>query len=712
MTKQDYYTITKKDGVATIWLDQKGEKVNKVGPEVVGLFEDLADSLENDPEVKAAVLISKKKDFIAGADIDSFLEVKKPGDWKPITQKGHQILDRMANSKIPVVAAIHGAALGAGLEIALACAGRVASSDPSTKMAFPEVQLGILPGGAGTQRAPRLVGLQKALDMMLTGRNIFSVPAKKMGLVDELVHPSKLHQAASKLALRIAEGKFKRKRKQKLLDKFLDGTALGRSIVIRTARKKTQAMTKGNYPAVPRIIDCVETGLKKGMKVGLEAEATKFEELLLTKASRALISLFFGMTDKKKNPYSDKAKKIDYLAMVGAGFMGAGITEVSITKDIDVLLKDIKDETITSAKKLIWKSLKKKVRRKALRKTQAEEIMGNVKGQLDYSDFDNVDIIIEAVFEAVGLKQKVLAECEAVTHDKCIFASNTSALPIGKIAAKAKRPELVIGMHYFSPVPKMPLLEIVKTPKTADWVVASCFELGIRQGKTCIVVNDAPGFYTTRILAAFMNEALLMLEEGADALQLDSAMKKWGFPVGPITLMDEVGIDVGAHIAKGDITEAFMQREGAKSTDVMVKLFEAGFHGRKNKKGFFQYDSKTGKKKRGQINNEVYQFFGGSSRKKLEDEYIQNRLGFTMINEAVRCLEDGVLESAQDGDIGAVFGLGFPPFTGGPFLHLDTIGADKAVAILNSLKEKYGARFNPCNLLQEKAKSGEKFRNF
>jgi 3-hydroxyacyl-CoA dehydrogenase/enoyl-CoA hydratase/3-hydroxybutyryl-CoA epimerase len=319
-------------------------------------------------------------------------------------------------------------------------------------------------------------------------------------------------------------------------------------------------------------------------------------------------------------------------------------------------------------------------------------------------------MIIEAVFEDLKIKHKVLAETEAAIRPDCIFASNTSALPISEIAAKSKKPENVIGMHYFSPVPKMPLLEIIVTDKTADWVTATALEVGIRQGKTCIVVKDGPGFYTTRILCPLLNEALLLLEDGADMLQLDKVMRQFGFPVGPVTLMDEVGIDVGAHITEGGLGVLFEQR-GGKASDAMKKMAVAGYKGRKNKKGFYLYDEKTGKKIRGKVNEDAYRFFGGNTRKQFSPEEVQDRISLMMVNEAVYCLQEGILLSARDGDIGAVFGLGFPPFLGGPFRYIDTIGADKIVAKMEALQQKFGNRFKPAAMLTEYAKAGKKFHS-
>lgn len=708
MQREDFVTIEKTpEGVAVVWLDQKGEKINKISPDVIGLFDGVFTDLETDPAVKAVVLISKKKDFIAGADIDAFKKVTKKGDFEPITRKGHEILGRIENSKKPVVAAIQGSCLGAGLEIALACHARIAADDRSTKLALPEVMLGLLPGGGGTQRLPRLVGIQKALDMMLTGKNIFAVPAKKMGLVDRLIFKEALLKASKEFALELVNKPLVRNRKRPLTEKVLEGPF--KFIIFNQARKMVQGMTKGNYPAPFKIIDCVQIGMSQGMKAGLNAEAVKFEELILTNESRQLINVFFAMTEKKKNPMKDLVKPVDTIAMLGAGFMGAGITEVSINNGYDVVLKDIKQETLSSAKQTIWSSLEKKLKRKSLRQVEAEAIMSKITPQLDYHNFNKVDVVIEAVFEDLNLKKRIIQEVEKEIRPDAIFASNTSALPIGWIAAASSRPENVIGMHYFSPVPKMPLLEIVVTPQTADWVEATCLEIGIKQGKTCIVVKDGPGFYTTRILAPFFNEALLMLQEGADAMQIDNEVRKFGFPVGPVTLLDEVGIDVGAHVMSGDLIEEFLKRDGAVTGGAPIKeMFKAGYHGRKNKKGFYLYDDK-GKKIKGKMNTEAYSFFGGPNRKQLDAKTIQHRCGFAFINEAAMCLQEGIVSNPLDGDVGAIFGLGFPPFRGGPFRYMDTIGLTETIKIMEGLAAQTTNRFKPAQIIYDMEKRGEKF---
>ncbi|MEZ5026608.1 MAG: 3-hydroxyacyl-CoA dehydrogenase NAD-binding domain-containing protein [Chitinophagales bacterium] len=725
--QEDFFSIEKNpNGVCTIWFDQKKEKVNKVSPEILTLFDEVYEDLQNDNSIQAFVLTSKKKDFIAGADIEMFQRVKQKGDFEPITRKGHELLNKIANSKKPIVAAIHGNALGAGLEIALACQARILSNDKSTKVALPEVKLGLLPGGGGTQRLPRLVGLQAALDMMLTGKNVFAMPALKMGLADKVVHVSALQAAAQKFALELVSKPIKRERNEINLDtikkgipalqKALTGLVLEapllNKIVFDQAKKMVDKQTQGNYPAPYKILECVEIGWNQGMEKGLDAEATKFEELILSPVSRQLINIFFAMTDKKKNPYDEKLiKKVHRMGMIGAGFMGAGIAEVSLNDDIHVLLKDINQDMISAAYKTIYNDYNKRVSKKALTKIELEEKMALLSGSLNYEDLDNQEIVIEAVFEDLKIKQSILKDVETFAKPNTIFASNTSALPIRHIAEKSKNPELVIGMHYFSPVPKMPLLEIIKTDKTADWVIATCFDVGVRQGKTVIVVHDGPGFYTTRILAPLMNEAQLLLDEGGDILQIDKEMNNFGFPVGPITLADEVGIDVGAHIMSGELMEELLQnRPKFKVSKTLLEISKVGYKGRKNKKGFYKYDEK-GKKVSGQIDAEIYSFYGGNSRKKFDANDIHMRCAFAMVNEAALCLQEGIIENPLDGDIGAVFGLGFPPFRGGPFRYIDDIGAQKAVDILNDLTERFGDRFEPAQILVDYAKSGKKFYN-
>lgn len=705
MKPEDFLTIEKEDGVATVWLDSKLEKMNIVSPDVIDILGGMFDDVENDPEVKAVVIISKKPDFIAGADIKAFA-IEREGQFRPVQARGHASLERLEKSKKPVVAAIHGACMGLGVELSLACHARIASNSPKTKMALPEVMLGILPGGGGTQRLPRLISLQKALDMMLTGRNIYPYQAKKMGLVDVLTDEHKLHSAAVQLAKRIIKEPIKRKKPLSFVDKLLEGNPIGRNVIFKQVKKLSNKQAQGNYPAIPAIIDCVETGIRSGNKAGYEKELEHFEKLMLTPESAALRSLFFGMTDNKKNPYSEEAKKLNSLGMIGAGFMGAGIAEISIPKGINVLLKDIKDEVVVDAEKQIWKGLSKKVRRKSLTKSGAQTIMGNLHGQLTYDGFEHTDIVIEAVVEKMELKKVIIDQIQDNCAEDVIIATNTSSLSVTEMADHAKRPEQVIGMHYFSPVPKMPLLEIVRTDHTSEEVIAACYDFGVRQGKTVVVVKDGPGFYVNRILAPYLNECLLMIDEGIALEKVDKALIKKGFPVGPITLLDEVGLDIAAHSTEST-KKAVEGREGVKVSLGVIKMFKAGRLGKKNKSGFYKYHPKKGK--RVGPDPTVYQFFEGNGSKDLPREEIQNRALMLMLNEAVWCLDEGIIFNPKDGDLGAVFGIGFLPFTGGPFRAMDQWGIANVVKTMGELEAKYGARFKAAERLKKMAAEGKTF---
>ncbi|MEX0723884.1 MAG: fatty acid oxidation complex subunit alpha FadJ [Gracilimonas sp.] len=700
-----YLNITQKDSVAIITLDLPGEKVNKLNESMMNEFSDFLNELESNSELKGAVLISGKKDnFIAGADIDMFQERDSAKEIEQLSKDGHKIMNRIADFQKPIAVAVHGSCMGGGLELSLACHYRVCSDSSKTTFALPEVKLGLLPGTGGTQRLPRLIGLQKSLTYMLQGKNIYTRQAKKMGLVDEVTHKDAIEKAAIKGVHNIVAGKFNRKDKRSLVEKLLEGNPIGRKIIFSQARKKTLAQTKGNYPAPPRIIDAVEYGYKNGLEKGLENETVLFGELGATQESRNLVNLFFGMNASRKVPNPDLFKPVKKIGVLGAGLMGSGIAEVSIDKgDYNVLLKDQTVDQAAQGEKEIWESLNEKAQKRIISEFERDKLASKVTGVDSYDGFRDVDLVIEAVFEDLELKRTIVEQVESATKDHCIFASNTSSLPISEIAKGAKRPENIIGMHYFSPVQKMPLLEIITTDDTAEWVIQTAFQVGVNQGKNVIVVGDGPGFYTTRILAPYMNEALKLLEEGASIEFLDKIMKDWGFPVGPMALFDEVGIDVGAHVAK--TMSAMFAERGVDTTNRAQELLDAGYKGRKNKKGMYKYSS--GKKK--EVNTEIYEHFGGQNRNNPDKETAQLRMALTMINEAAWCLEEEILKSPEDGDLGAILGLGFPPFLGGPFRYIDQTGVQNVLNRLKKFEDEFGPRFKAAQILADYAEGGKTF---
>lgn len=721
------------DGVALVRFNSPNSKVNVLSEHVTKEFQEIFNQATTDPRVNSVVLISDKKDcFIAGADIEMLAACKTKEDVVKISQEGQKIMDAIASSKIPFIAAINGSCLGGGLELALACHYRIATKTPKTILAVPEVQLGLLPGAGGTQRLPRLVGLPGALDMILTGKNIRPDKAKRMGLVDLLVDsigpglrsPEEntqkyLEETAIKAAKDLVEGKLKSKKDPSLFS--ISGLtnwatrdfSYGRDYVIKTAGKEVEKKTGGHFPAPQAILDVVKTGLEKGMQEGLKAEAERFGELAMTPASNAFMSIFFAQTALKKNRFGEPSHKTQQISVLGAGLMGAGIAQVSLQKGYDVILKDTSYKGLGRGEQQIEKGLNTAVKKRALSSFEKDKTMSRLSGQLDYSGFKNTDMVIEAVFEDLDLKRRILKEIEAVIPEHAVFASNTSALPISEIAKASKRPSQVVGMHYFSPVDKMPLLEIITTPQTSKETAAAAVQVGLKQGKTVIVVKDGVGFYTTRVLAPMLSESFFLVLEGVSFEQLDRAMKGFGFPVGPATLADEVGIDVAAHVAT-NLAKAFPDRMGDDDLRPINDLVSLGFLGRKSGKGFFVYSGK-GKKQTKEVNQEAVKVFQkyslGTQGEKYSDEEIQMRMVSRFVNEAVHCLQDTILANPVDGDIGAVFGLGFPPFLGGPFRFIDSYGADKLVSKMKAFADKHGRRFEPAQLLMDHARNNKKFHN-
>ena len=709
------------DGVAVVVFDLPGESVNKVDRDLGGAVEAVLTEVERDRTVYAMVIVSGKPDiFIAGADIEQFLDFRSEQDAEAASRFGQRLLSMLEKCRVPVVAAINGACLGGGLELALACTYRICTDHPKTVLALPEVQLGLIPGLGGTQRLPRLIGVRNALDMILTGKNIRAKKALQMGLVDEMVHPAILLDVAIRRALELADRSFRPKRaaSKGLAGVALDGNPLGRAVVYRKAREGVVEKTQGNYPAPLAAIDVVRYGLSHGLERGLAEEARVFGQMARTPESQQLIFLFFATTSLKKDlgvaAPAPIPKEVEKIGVLGAGFMGAGITSIAVQQGTLVRLKDTDAARVGRGLAAVREVLKERLDRKQITRPRFEDMMALAGGTTQYTGFGNVDLVIEAVFEDLAVKHDVLQVVEQLIPGDAVLASNTSTIPITRIAAGLKRPERVLGMHFFSPVHKMPLLEVVVTPRTAKDATVTAVAYGRKLGKTVIVVNDGPGFYTTRILAAYMNEAGRLLDEGVTVDALDGALVDFGFPVGPITLMDEVGLDVGGKVGLV-MAESFGARmlpgEGVR------RVVESGRTGRKGRKGFYLYDA-DGKK--GGVDPTVYELIHQGDRRAvpsgalgpvvgIDRSEIVDRCVLAMVNEAARCLQEGILRSPRDGDIGAVFGLGFPPFRGGPFRYADTVGVHEILSRLDTLDGRFAERFKPAELFVEMAKANRRF---
>lgn len=723
-TSEYFENLEFKDGVAIVRLNGPG-KMNTIS---MGLQADaekmFREQIIGNKDIKAVVFISSKSDnFIAGADIDMIKAVEDKSKLQEITMKAHAFFDEIKKTKLPMVAAINGATLGGGLEWAMYCDYRIATTSPKTVLGLPEVKLGLLPGMAGTYHLPKLVGYPTALDMILTGKNVRPDKAKKMGLVDLVVDPASLESVAITQAKGLVDGSVKSyKRKRDWMGFFMEATPLSK-IMFKKAKETVDKSTGGHYPAPYAILKVLEDNMGKDRMTHLKDEAQKFSQMAATPVSEALIGLFHGTTAVKKHNFGEPKMPVKNIAVLGAGLMGAGIAQVSVENGkYKVFLKDRDAASVGRGEAIITSDLQKKVTQRRLTNHQFCETTSRLYPLHDQEaswkqHFSQADLVIEAVFEELSVKHKVLQEMEGVLPPHAIFATNTSAIPIGEIAKGAKHPERVIGMHYFSPVPKMPLLEIILHEGTAPEVAAAAMQVGSRQGKTPIFVKDVPGFYVNRCLSPFQVEVSALVMEGVELSKLDSSMRAFGMPVGPITLSDEVGVDISNHVgsfmSKADLG---VRMEGGFPL-MMQKMVDLGFLGKKTGKGFYLYPANAKKGAKKELNPEVLTMLKaariehgfGDKASPLAIEDIQFRIISRFINEAAFCLQDGIIRAPADGDIGAVFGIGFPPFLGGPFRMLDLQGTQQFVDKMYRWRDEKGPQFEPAQILKDYAKSGKKF---
>ena len=709
------FSLDRRDeGVAILWMNDPTDKINTFKIEMMDEINQYLDEVESS-DISVLIFASGKQDnFLAGANLDMLKAVTTANEAREISEIAQQFTTRIENLDATTVAAIHGSCIGGGLELALAFDGRVATDSDKTRLGLPEVKLGVIPAGGGTQRLPRLIGLERALDMVLTGRLLRPGHALSWGVVDEVVHPDSLIQAAIKLGRSHRKQTINARNWRDLISRtrnwLMSGNSLGRKFIFNQARKQVQRKTRGNYPAPELIIKAMETGLNEGKEQGYHSEAAAFGELVVSPQSRQLMNLFFASTElKKESGVADtgvKPVEVNKIGILGAGLMGAGIAYVSINQAaIKTRIKDRDSEGVGRGLAYARKIIDGRVKKRAMTRLQGTQVMNRLTGTRNYSGFQRCNLVIEAVFENLELKQQMVRDIEATCSDQTIFASNTSALPIHDIATASRHPETIIGMHYFSPVEKMPLLEIITTEQTADWVTATCVQLGHKQGKTVIVVKDGPGFYTTRILGPYINEAAYLLLEGVAIERIDKALMDYGFPVGPMALLDEVGIDVGFHVAD-TLHHAFGERMVPPTG--LQQLIDDQRLGRKNNKGLYCYNNNKTKGEK-QPDESVYSLLGIKPDNVLDAATVAERCALQMINEAAYCLGEGILSSPRDGDIGAIFGLGFPPFLGGPFRTIDELGPDQILESLKKYQQIHGQRFSPAPILEEMANTKSRF---
>jgi 3-hydroxyacyl-CoA dehydrogenase/enoyl-CoA hydratase/3-hydroxybutyryl-CoA epimerase len=721
-------------GVSNIWkvvFDLPGEKVNKLSRRVMEEFDHLIPEVEAKVaagEIGALVLFSGKAgNFVAGADIDLIRSAKSAEEAESMSRLGQKLLDRWEDLKVPTVAAVHGTALGGGCEMTLACTATVASNDSATKIGLPEVMLGFVPGMGGCVRLPRKVGLATALEMILTGKQLNGERAAKAGLVEACLPKENFEENA----LRWVTSNLKSLQSGKRLAKepklggvggaagtVLEKTPFGRAFMLKKAREGVVSKTKGQYPAPLEAIEVLTaTSGGYGPRLrgsdrdqAMQREAKAFGRLAVTDVSRNLVGLFFLTESVKKSKgvgeqLGDVAATVDFAAVLGAGVMGGGIAQLLAEKDITVRMKDLTPQALAAGMTTAIRIFDKQVKRKRITPRQKLQKVNHIAPILDYSGFGGVDLVIEAVIEKMDIKKAVFQELETKISDDCVVASNTSSLSISEMQKAFKKPERFAGMHFFNPVAKMPLIEVIRGEKSDDRAVSTVYQFSKRIGKTPIVVKDSPGFLVNRLLMPYLNEATYMLSEGAPIDELDRAMEKFGMPMGPMELIDEVGVDVGEKVAH-ILNDAFGERMAPAPGQ--GKVVAAGRLGKKNSKGLYVYEGKDGREKR--LDPEIYKIIGiDPAPGIIGEETVIERCVLPMINEAARCLEEGVVQSAAEVDLGMIMGTGFPPFRGGLLRYADTLGAQRLVDRLRVFEKQVGPRFAPAPALVKMAEQGRRF---
>jgi 3-hydroxyacyl-CoA dehydrogenase/enoyl-CoA hydratase/3-hydroxybutyryl-CoA epimerase len=712
------------DGIALVTWDMPNRSMNVIDQKVTEEIKDIVEKVATDAAIKGAVITSGKEAFCAGADL-TMLDTMATTFGDLVKQKGEEaattylfeesrklslILRRLETSGKPWVAAINGTALGGGFEITLACHHRVAADNAKTRVGVPEVKVGLFPGGGGTQRMPRMIPASDALQVLLRGDQLRLDRAKLMKLVDAIVPAADLTKAAKDWIK--AGGKAKQ-------PWDVDGYRLpGGQVYSKTGMMTFPAAnaiyrreTYDNYPAARAILQCVYEGLQVPMDTALRIESRWFAKILRSPEAAAMIrSLFVSMQELNKGarrPAQVPATTLKKIGVLGAGFMGAGIAYVTAQAGIEVVLIDRDQASADKGKAHSQKLMDEQVKRGRATAADRDALLARIHPTADYAQLSSVDLIIEAVFEDRKVKAETIAKTEAIIGKHVVFGSNTSTLPITSLATESKRPAEFVGVHFFSPVDKMMLVEIIKGKKTGDHALAVALDYVRAIRKTPIVVNDSRGFFTSRVVGTYIREGHLMLTEGVPAAMVENVGRMSGMPVGPLSLNDEVAVDLAWKILKA--TEADL---GAKAIDARQKALleemveKRGRYGRKNGKGFYDYPEKGPKR--------LWAGLADLQPTRLDPDTIdvtelKHRLLAIQALETARCFEEGVLTDVREADVGAILGFGYAPYTGGPLSWIDMMGAKRFVELCKSLEKKHGSRFKPAKLLIEMAGKGETF---
>jgi 3-hydroxyacyl-CoA dehydrogenase/enoyl-CoA hydratase/3-hydroxybutyryl-CoA epimerase len=717
------------DGVAALLFDLPGSKVNKLSAAALMELDGQLERLGRDSSVRALIIASGKEGsstFIAGADIEEIAAIRDAAEAREKAARAHAVFDRLDRMPMPTIAVVHGKCLGGGTELILACDFRLATDHPQTSIGLPEVLLGIIPGFGGTQRLPRLIGIQPALDIILNGKSVDARAAFKLGLVDRIAPVPLYRDAALRFAketIAAAGGReFLPRRRRSLGQRLIEGTPPGRSLIRLLARRGVRQRTRGLYPAPLRAVEAVIDGFSKPLEDGLKLELDLVASLIAGAPSKRLIDVFQSSERLRRGPAGDGEKAASAgaapprtlddapraLGILGAGVMGGSIAALVARKGFRVRLKDIAPAALAAGLREARRSFDDLVKKRRLKPNEAENALLAIAPTMETRGFAHVEGVLEAVVEDIGIKKRVLAEIEPRLPAGAFFATNTSALSIDELAEAAARPERVAGLHFFNPVHRMPLVEVVVGARSSEETVAGLESLAREIGKYPLRVQNGPGFLVNRLLLPYLNEAGFLFEEGYRMEAIEAAALDFGLPVGPFALLDEIGFDVAAKVGK-HLHEKLGER--AAPSGLLQRLVEEEkLLGKKGGAGFYRY---RGGKRRGP--NPRVRRHGGAGALPDKPEWWIQRLLMPMVNEASRCLEEGIVREAWEVDIAMVLGTGFPPFRGGPLHWADSIGLAEVVKTLDDLAHvtgaKGGARFAPHESLKRRALAGARFHD-
>lgn len=698
--------------VGRLTLDLPDRSVNVLGTDLLSELESVLDEAERlaaGGELSVLAVRSGKDDsFVAGADIEEIADLSSREEAREKSRRGQLLFERVADLPVPTVALIRGTCLGGGTELALACDHRLASDRESTEIGLPEVELGILPGFGGTVRLPRLVGIQNALGLILTGSSASPGKAEHIGLVDRVAADGRWEREVDEFLEDVLAGDVGPSGYRKSWwEKALEDTAPGRKLLFAVARRRTEDRAGGHYPAPIRALEVVERTYPLPEGRALEVEADALAELAMTPESKNLVRVFVlsrGAKEALPEEQREAAREVEKAAVLGAGVMGGEIAEVMVAEDLPVLLKDIREDALDEALRHARSLLEKGRRKGVFEEHEVGLKFARIEPTLEYDGFGDVDLVVEAVVEEMEVKQQVLSEAEERLPEHAVFTTNTSSLSVTGLATAARRPERVAGLHFFNPAHRMPLVEVVRGGETSDEALATAFEFARELGKTPVIVADEPGFLVNRLLAPYMNEAVRLLQEGAGVEAVDRAISEFGMPMGPCRLLDEVGLDIARHVREQ--LEAGLG-ERMEAPDLVDRLAEDGRLGKKSGRGFYRYEDGEPQEVDPQLQRRLESMRGRD--REMAPETVRRRCLYPMVNEAAFALGEDVARDADDVDLALVMGTGFPPFRGGLLRWADSEGVGTVHSWLSDAADRLGPRYEPAPLLEEMARDGERF---